>query len=133
MLRQIVVAEGFLLTLLLTCWATSAKAADEKQLFVEMKCAKCHPISALDIAKKGGGDADEEGGDEDKTTPPDLSDVGKNHDAAFFSGYLKKETAHVAHAGCDSTKKHKIKFKGTDDEVKRLADWMATLKLEPKK
>ena len=60
--------------------------------------------------------------------PPDLSHVGANHDAAFFSSYLTKKSAHTPHADVKSTSKHKLKFKGSDEELNKLAAWLATLK-----
>ena len=105
--------------------AVPHSAFASKEAFVAAKCNNCHAISALGVEVKSAGDEEEEGGG---TTPPDLSHAGKFHDAAFFEGYLSKKGDHVAHEGVTDTKKHKTKFKGTDEELKAMATWLASLK-----
>ena len=111
------------LALMALC-TTGRPAAAQKEAFIEQKCNKCHTISALGVEKKAGDEEDEEEG----ATPPDLSHVGKFHDAAWIEGFLDKKTDHVAHEGVTATGKHKVKFKGTPDELKSMATWLATLK-----
>jgi hypothetical protein len=110
----------------------AAAAANEK-IFVANKCNKCHEISALGITKQKAAAEDEEEEEGAGTKPHDLSDVGKYHDAAFLLAFLKKEVPHTPHEGAPGTKKHGFKFKGSDEELKQLADWLATLKKEPVK
>ena len=111
-----------LAVLLLAAVPHSAFAS--KESFIAAKCNKCHAVSAQGIEMKSSGEEEEEEGGE----APDLSHAGKNHDAAFFEGYLSKTTDHVAHEGVTSTKKHKTKFKGTEAELKEMATWLASLK-----
>lgn len=121
-------SSAFLSLLMLT--TQEAKASDK--LFMEQKCTKCHAISAYNIEKKKSSDDDEdEDSDGDKVEPPDLSNVGNFHDAAFLSSFMMKEVDHSPHAGNDTKKKHKVKFKGSEAERKQLADWLVTLKKEP--
>ena len=91
-------------------------AVADQELFIEKKCNMCHSITSLDVAAKK------------KKKVLDLSKVGADHDAAFFAAYLKKEKAHVAHEGLDSVEKHKVKFKGSDEEATKLGEWLTTLK-----
>lgn len=102
--------------------------ADEA-LFKSNKCNKCHSVSAYGIEVQKDAESEEEAG----SKVPDLSNVGNFHNAAFFVAFLNKEVEHTAHAGNEDTKKHKMKFKGSDDDLKKLADWLATLKKEPTK
>src|SRR3989338_1145010 len=75
-------------------------AIADKEMFINLKCNKCHGISAIGIEKKkaAADDAEEEAEEEgDKVEPPDLSDTGLNHDAAFFKDFLMKKVGHKAH------------------------------------
>lgn len=84
-----------------------------KSLFTQNKCNTCHSITSQGIAKGGGEDA--------KKDSPDLSKVGTKHNADWISKFLlKKETL--------NDKKHLKKFKGTDEELETLSNWLATLK-----
>ena len=98
---------------LLALFAPKTAHADAKA-FVDKGCNKCHAVSAQKIEKVAG---DEEEGDK----VVDLSTAGKEHDAAFFKSYLNKEADIKG-------KKHKIKFKGSDEELTAMAAWLATLK-----
>ncbi len=117
----------------LALFANQAHA--DGKMFMEKKCTKCHAISAYNIEKKETKDDadDEDDDDSEKVDPPDLSNVGNQHDAAFLTPFLKKEIEHKPHPGCDSKKKHKVKFKGSDEEFKQMVDWLLTLKKEPTK
>lgn len=115
-----------LLALLMGVYTPSEARADAK-LFTDLKCNKCHEIASLKIAKDTKGGDDEEDEDSDEETP-DLSHVGSLHDAKFIKALLAKETAHVPHEGNKSSKKHSKKFKGTDAELEKMANWLASLK-----
>jgi hypothetical protein len=130
-LFQLMILGFFALTSLFVFGVREAKASDK--LFVDNKCNKCHAISAYNIEKKKGAkeDSDDEDEDKDKIDPPDLSNVGTFHDAAFITSFLKKEVEHKPHAGNDSKKKHKVKFKGSEDDLKGMVDWLVTLKKQP--
>jgi len=113
---------GLLLTLaallpgLLLITAPAARAAGEsggKEVFLAQKCNTCHTVDAEKIARTS---------TSDKMKGPDLSKIGADHDAAWITKWLKKE------AEAKDGKKHMPTFKGTDDEMKKVADWLATLK-----
>ncbi len=112
--------------------ATRSSADDAvspgQKIFTENKCTQCHAIAALKILKV---ESDEKEAPEDeggkKIDPPDLGDAGKEHDAAFITKWLMKEEKIDGH-------KHKKKFKGSEEDLKVLADWLGTLKYDvPKK
>lgn len=112
--------------------AAPAKAEDAAglKLFKQGKCAQCHSIDALKITKVKSDEDEDAVLDENgkKIDPPDLSGVGKDHDAAWFAKWLKKEVEVDGH-------KHKKKYKGTEDDLKVISEWIATdLKFDvPKK
>jgi mono/diheme cytochrome c family protein len=112
--------------------AAPVKAEDSAglKLFKQNKCAQCHSIDALKISKVKSDDDEEAVLDENgkKIDPPDLSGVGKDHDAAWFAKWLKKEVEVEGH-------KHKKKFKGSEDDLKVITEWLASdLKFDvPKK
>ena len=121
---------------LLCCGAAAlapgeAEAADGKAIFLENKCNDCHAIAAEGIAlaeSDDSGAADdpfgaEEGEDEEEDSP-DLSGAGKEHDSAWIADYLKKKVK------LDG-KKHRKRFKGSNDELKTLSDYLAGLKSDP--
>jgi len=123
-LRGLAVSLALLVFVLWTGTARAEKSG--KDLFVEKKCNKCHSIDAEKIAKKEEpGEAEEEGeeaGGKEEKKPPDLSGVGKKHDADWITGWLQKKIK------TDKGKKHKGKFKGTDEELKTLVTWLSGLK-----
>ena len=103
----------FLLAVLCLTQFSSAqdKKLDGKTIFVDKKCSGCHGIEAAGLLKKSTG----------KTGPPDLSTVGSKHDAVWMAKFVQKNEAL-------NEKKHMIKFNGSDDELKALTQWLASLK-----
>lgn len=85
---------------------------DGKTIFTEAKCEGCHSVASLGIESK-------------KKNPFDLSTVGKAGDAEFFVKYMNKEAEIEG-------KKHAMKFKGSEDDLKILAKWLSELKEEKK-
>jgi cytochrome c5 len=80
-----------------------------KTIFEESKCTACHSITSQGIeAKKKS----------DKT--PDLSKLTEGHDADFFMKFLKKEETM-------NNKKHAIAFKGSDEDLKMMIDWLVSI------
>lgn len=90
---------------------SSVAHADGKEKFLEYKCNKCHSVDSHKIEQT-----------KEKQKGGDLSEVGKTRDADWMMKYIKKEVTN------DEDKKHKGKFKGTDEELKAIVDWCATLK-----
>jgi mono/diheme cytochrome c family protein len=90
--------------------AAAADAPTGKEVFLAQKCNTCHAIASQSIEMTS------------KTSKaPDLSNAGA-HDSAFIQQWIKKEVA------ADDGKKHMPTWKGTDAELKTVADWLATLK-----
>ena len=91
-----------------------------QQVFVAQKCQMCHTVFSADIGEPKAEDAKEEE-EEEVSGPPDLSLAGTGRTAEWLSLFLqKKETL--------NEKKHMLKFKGTDEELATLANWILTLK-----
>lgn len=87
--------------------------ATGKDIFLQSKCNKCHTIESQTIVRDG---KPPEG-----KQPPDLSGVGLKHDAGWMQKWLLKEVEM-------NDKKHIKKFSGTDDELRTLTTWLASLK-----
>lgn len=100
-----------------------APAADGKEIFLANKCNSCHSIKSQSVVKKA--DPAEEPAKEGDRKPPDLSDVGKKRKADWIAQYMMK-------AVDNDGEKHRKKFKGTEADLKILAAWLETLKLEKK-
>ena len=100
----------FVIPLLLTWLPVTARG--DGDLFVELKCVKCHTVSSLQIQTTS---------DKDPSEIVDLSNVGANRDETFLSGYLKKEITL-------NDKKHKMKFKGDEVQMATIVAWLLTLK-----
>lgn len=83
---------------------------DGKKIFVDNKCNMCHTVTSAGIESK-------------KSDAVDLSTVGKDKTVEFLSKYLKKEAKL-------NDKDHKSSFKGTDEDLTKLVDWLLTLKGE---
>jgi mono/diheme cytochrome c family protein len=84
------------------------KSDDGKKLFVDNKCNMCHTVTSAGIESK-------------KSDAVDLSTVGKDRTVEFLTKYLKKEAKL-------NDKDHKASFKGTDEELTKLVEWLSTLK-----
>jgi len=108
----------------LPSWALAGKDSKGGKLFVKYRCTGCHSIQGQGIEKKTV-EGDEAAAEVAKSAhkPPDLSGIGLEHDAAWFAKWLqKKETV--------EGRSHKIKFRGTEAELKTLTQWVASLKTD---
>lgn len=94
--------------------AAAAGDADApgRTVFLEAKCNLCHGIESLGIEAKT---------KSDKLRGKDLSTIGADHDAEWFTAFLKREIE------LDGAK-HKKSFTGTDEELMTLVDWLTELK-----
>lgn len=104
----------FVLTLcvsafLFTSVVSAQSAKTGKDIFEVNKCNSCHSIKAEKIDAKS------------KSNAPDLSAVGSDVKSDFIQKFLKKEESLGG-------KKHPIAFKGTNDELATLANWLGSLK-----
>lgn len=84
------------------------KGIDGKNIFIDAKCNNCHTATSMDITSK-------------KDDATDLSNVGTVGDAQLIKSYLLKEAK-------INDKEHKTKFKGTEEELNNLVNWLFTLK-----
>ena len=102
-----IVVVSFLFTSMITAQKTTGK-----DVFMNSKCNTCHAIKSQDITSKQA----------DKY--PDLSNAGKlGLSEDQMTKYLNKEFDLPT-----SGKKHPVKFKGSEEELKTLVDWLLTLK-----
>ena len=94
-----------------TALASQAAAADGKALFLEKKCNTCHSIDSQSIEKTS------------KTMKGvDLSNAsGLVESADWAKSFLKREVK-------KDDKNHQREFKGTDEELNAIVDWLMTLK-----
>jgi hypothetical protein len=83
---------------------------DGKKIFIDSKCNMCHTVTLAGIESK-------------KSDATDLSSVGEDRTVEFLTKYLKKETKL-------NDKDHKSSFKGTDEDLNKLVEWLLTLKGE---
>jgi hypothetical protein len=81
-------------------------AGDPKAIFLQEKCTSCHSITSAGIADK---------------VQRDLSGIGAKHSESWIIQFLQHQV------DLDG-KKHKKTFKGTDEEVKMVARWLAAMK-----
>ncbi len=84
-----------------------------KEIFLASKCNLCHAVPAAEI--------------EAKTKSEKLrgADLGGPIEASFdaVAAYLRKQ-------GDLDGKQHKKEFKGTDEEIQAIVDWLASLEVE---
>lgn len=115
---------GLLLVLALVVFASFAESEETKpspdlgkKIFIDNKCNTCHSVKALGIQKTSS-----------STTPPDLSGVGSKHTEDWIVKFLNKQETM-------NDKKHPKLWTGKPEDLKTLAQWLATLKTkeEPKK
>lgn len=84
------------------------KSDDGKKVFVDNKCNMCHTVTNAGIESK-------------KSDAVDLSTVGKDRTVEFLTKYLKKEAKL-------NDKDHKASYKGTEEDLAKLVEWLSTLK-----
>ena len=83
------------------------------QAFVALKCNLCHSVESLGIERKS---------KSEKTKGPDLSAIGRAHDAAWLRRWLQNEVTNA------NGKKHDKQFKGTPEQLEQVTGWLAGLK-----
>ncbi len=91
--------------------SSTVDAADAKEIFLGQKCNLCHTIDSQGIAKTS-----------DKMKAPDLSNAsGLIESADWLKSFLKKQVK-------KDDKNHLREFKGTDEELDAVVQWLMTLK-----
>ena len=94
--------------------AVSATAEDEAALpaghkeFVDLKCNMCHAVSSVGIEAKT---------KSEKMFGGDLVGLGEEWDAKALAAYVNQESE-------KDGKQHKKGFKGSDEELQVLVDWL---------
>ncbi len=91
--------------------ASSAHALDGKEVFIAQKCNLCHGVSSAGVAKTS-----------EKVKAPDLTGTVTVADEARLTRFVRKLEPNK------DGKKHGKEFKGTDEEIKAILDWLATQK-----
>jgi cytochrome c553 len=99
-------------TVLAPTVAQGAEVGVGQEAFVANKCNMCHSIESLGIERTS---------TSDKMKASDLSTVGDTVDAEWVVGFLKKELEREGEL-------HKRTFKGTDEQMQAIAEWLPTLK-----
>ena len=92
---------------LFTARVARADDAPGKAVFTSAGCPQCHSVTAQGIKSDGDGG--------------DLSKVGAKHDAATIEKFITKQVEL-------NGKKHKKKYQGSPEDLKKLVDWLASLK-----
>lgn len=102
--------------------AIAAEAGPD--VFKALECQKCHSIESAGIEKVEEEESalDMFAEEEEEEEAPDLSGVGTEHDAEWMMKWLRKEVRN------DDGKKHKQKFKGTDEQMKAVVEYLSGLK-----
>ena len=94
--------------------AEEAAALDGKELFADIhKCNMCHGVPAAEIVAKT------------KSEKMKGSDLGGK-----IEGDFETIAAYVRKAGELDGKTHKKPFKGTDEELQAIIDWLASLEAQ---
>jgi hypothetical protein len=103
-----------------------AIAQSGKDIFLKYKCNKCHTIKAQNIEpilkEEKGEEEEEEKEEKGKKKITDFSGIGLKRNAEWIKGFLLKKEKN------EEGKKHKPKWKGTNDELKTVSEWLAQQK-----
>lgn len=93
-----------------------AGAADDggQAAFLAARCDMCHSVSTAGIEAKTKSES---------MRGPDLVDLAKTRDAQWLVKYLQREIQ------LDG-KEHKKEFKGSDEELQAIVDWLLEQKSE---
>lgn len=98
----------------------STRAGDDaaqsagQEVFLAQKCNICHSVPTVGIESKV---------KSEKMKGPDLIDLAKQHDAEGLAKYLRRE---IQLNDAD----HKKEFKGTDEELQAIVDWLLEQKTD---
>ncbi len=99
----------FIIALYGAAFASAGEESPGKKVFVASKCGTCHAVQSAKLETKS------------KKPAPDLSTIGSVKNADFLKKYLVKQEKMEGKA-------HPVSFKGPDEDLKKLADWLGTLK-----
>ncbi len=88
--------------------SSASLRADGREVFLGSRCDSCHSVSTAGIEAKAKSAA---------MKGPDLVGLSGQRDAAWLTRYLHKQE------NLDG-KSHKVAFKGSDEELAALIDWL---------
>lgn len=94
----------------------TARGADDdgKKVFLAQGCNECHAVSTAEIEATTKVESEK---------GPDLKSIGRKYQGEWITKYIKK--------GADiEGKAHTKKFKGSDEELQVLVDWLLEQKAE---
>ena len=92
----------------------TAEAYDPGKEAYEKNCGECHGVEVADITPTTKVDADR---------GPDLTGLSERYESDWLSKYVMQEAEIEG-------KSHKKKFKGSDEELQVLVDWLLEQKAE---
>ena len=84
------------------------------EAFLGLKCNMCHGVSTVGIESKT---------KSEKMMGPDLVNLGEEWDGEKLTAYMNREID-------KDGKEHKKEFKGSDEELQALVDWLLEQKAE---
>jgi len=99
---------------LLGAASTSSNTRDGEAVFNQEQCVLCHSVSSAGVVAKT---------KSEKLKGPDLTGVGERYEAEWIGKYVKKEAD-------KNGKSHTKPFKGSDEELQALVDWLLEQKAE---
>ena len=109
----------------------SIAVADGKQVFLDMKCNKCHTIKSAAITQLPKAPAEPGEEEDEEEAPKEPTDLSKLDDQVMkapegakehVKKWLKKEVQHTTKEG--KLVKHKKLFKGSDADLQALVDFL---------
>lgn len=112
-MKNLFVYLAFVFTIVLLfgfAYSINPEGEDGKTIFEEKKCNMCHSVEVVQIESK-------------KKDATDLSKTGDKYNAEFLAKFLTK-TEKI------DGEEHKIAMKGSEVEIKTVAEWLASLKSE---
>ena len=99
----------FIIALYGVAFAGPGEEPAGKKVFVDSKCGTCHAVESAKLVTKS------------KKPAPDLSSIGTAKKADFLHKYLMKQEKIEGKA-------HPVAFKGSEEDLKKLTEWLGTLK-----
>ena len=114
MQRNITLTVSVLCLGLVLSFADTANGGDKgREIFQKQKCNTCHTVKAAGIEAKT---------TSDRMKGPELSGYELDVKFADLAAFLRKEGEMDGTDG-----KHKAEFKGTDEELQTIIDWLGSL------
>lgn len=108
------IAAAILLPLALLAGGASWASEDGKKAFMGAKCQTCHSVESAGIEALA---------KSEKMRGPDLTNLHSKFDAQWLVKYLRKQEQLEGKA-------HRTEFKGSDEELQALVDWLLEQKSE---